>query len=79
MCVKGVVRSTLKIRWDGTAKEKGYDVIWLGVCSTLVVCEKDECSFHKLLIEEERTEEGLRPGCGILETRVVPIIQHIWG
>ena len=47
------------------------------VCGAFVVGEKDEGSVHELFVRKKRSKEGLRPIGGILESRVVSIVQHI--
>jgi hypothetical protein len=54
-------------------------MVWNWVCGAFVVSEEDERPVHELFVRKERSEEGLRPiGC-VLETCVMPIIQHIGG
>jgi len=52
-------------------------MVWNWVCGAFIVSEEDERTVHELFVRKERSEEGLRPIGGVLETCVVPIIQHI--
>src|ERR1700733_8231792 len=78
MRIKSVIAGSLQVIWDSAAEEEGNDAVGNRIGLAFIVCKENEGVFHEILICKQRSEEGLRPACGILQGSVMPVVQHVW-